>query len=178
MLADMIPNPSPGSDVVRTYMTRIAFTAQVGRNSRGYSTNRSKALDMDAAGALAAWKEGQVLREEEKTFLSRIPFKSAVNAERASERGTWVAYKEKSRGGDETGETEKRRTFQSLNCGAPERALVAMQCAASNIRMAVRRVRRRIDSYLDRFAHLSASKSALSLSLFVPLTPRRIKPEM
>ena len=39
------------------------------------------------------------------------------------------------------------------------------QCTASNIRMAARR----IDSYLERFAHLSASKSALSLSLSVLL---------
>ena len=170
MLADMIPNPSPGSDVVRTYMTRIAFTAQVGRNSRGYSTNRSKALDMDAAGALAAWKEGQVLREEEKTFLSRIPFKSAVNAERASERGTWVAYKEKSRGGDETGETEKRRTFQSLNCGAPERALVAMHSFEYKNGSPPGRGRR-IDSYLERFAHLSAGKTDLSLSLSLYSSP-------
>ena len=64
-----------------------------------------------------------------KTFLSRIPFKSAVNAGRASKGpGVRVAYKEKNRlGGGEEKREKRRGTFQSLNCGAPERWL---QCSA------------------------------------------------
>ena len=70
-----------------------------------------------------------------KTFLSRIPFKSAVNAGRASKGpGVRVAYKEKNRLGGE-GEEERNISISQL---WRTRALVAMHCTASNIRMAVR----------------------------------------
>ena len=108
-----------------------------------------------------------------KTFLSRIPFKSAVNAGRASKGpGVRVAYKEKNRLGGE-GEEERNISISQL---WRTRALVAMQCTASNIRMAVRlAVRPPSNRFVSRtFCPSICKQDDGSLTLLA----RRIKPEM
>ena len=108
-----------------------------------------------------------------KTFLSRIPFKSAVNAGRASKGpGVRVAYKEKNRlgGGGRRGEEHFNLSIvahPSVGCNAVHSFQYKNGSPPGRLP-----ARRRIDSYLERFAHLSASKTVPSLSSLAALSPK------
>ena len=112
-----------------------------------------------------------------KTFLSRIPFKSAVNAGRASKGpGVRVAYKEKNRlrGGGRTGRRGEEHfnlsivAHPSVGCNAVHSFQYKNGSPPGRLP-----ARRRIDSYLERFAHLSASKTTVpSLYSLAALSPK------